>query len=136
MGGGTVARLPDEVARAGALRPLVITDTERDVKMIMLDAHFTPSVAIVDYELTLSMPPALTAHVGLDTLTHGIEAYVSRKASLLTDALALSCVSLCALPATGGRQPQRLGSARAGMAAAASKVASLSPTAACAWCTA
>ena len=59
----------------------VITDTARDVKMMMLDRHLLPTVALVDYELTLSMPPALTAHVGVDTLTHGIEAYVSRKAT-------------------------------------------------------
>jgi alcohol dehydrogenase class IV len=42
------------------------------------------------------MPPSLTAHVGVDTLTHGIEAYVSRKAAALTDSLALTCVSLVA----------------------------------------
>jgi alcohol dehydrogenase len=54
----------------------VITDTARDVKMMMLDRHFMPTVALVDFELTLSMPATLTAHVGVDTLTHGIEAYV------------------------------------------------------------
>jgi len=74
----------------------VITDTTRDVKMMMLDRHFLPTVALVDFELTLSMPPALTAHVGVDTLTHGIEAYVSRKATALTDPLALTCIRLVA----------------------------------------
>lgn len=74
----------------------VITDTTRDVKMMMLDRHLLPTVALVDYELTLSMPPALTAHVGVDTLTHGIEAYVSRKATALTDPLALQCIALVA----------------------------------------
>ncbi len=74
----------------------VITDTARDVKMMMLDRHLLPTVALVDYELSLSMPPALTAHVGVDTLTHGIEAYVSRKATPLTDPLALTCISLVA----------------------------------------
>ena len=74
----------------------VITDTARDVKMMMLDRHFLPTVALVDFELTLSMPPALTAHVGVDTLTHGIEAYVSRKATALTDPLALTCIRLVA----------------------------------------
>jgi len=74
----------------------VITDTARDVKMMMLDRHLLPTVALVDYELTLSMPPALTAHVGVDTLTHGIEAYVSRKATALTDPLALTCIRLVA----------------------------------------
>ena len=74
----------------------VITDTTRDVKMMMLDRHFVPTVALVDFELTLSMPAALTAHVGVDTLTHGIEAYVSRKATALTDSLALQCIALAA----------------------------------------
>jgi alcohol dehydrogenase len=75
----------------------VITDTERDVKMMILDQHLLPVVALVDYELTLSMPAPLTAHVGVDTLTHGIEAYVSRKASEMTDPVALSCIRLAAI---------------------------------------
>jgi alcohol dehydrogenase class IV len=70
----------------------VITDTANDVKMMMLDAHLVPAVALVDYELTLSMPATLTAAVGVDTLTHGIEAYVSRLASPLTDPIALACI--------------------------------------------
>lgn len=74
----------------------VITDTERDVKMMILDQHLLPVVALVDYELTLSMPAPLTAHVGVDTLTHGIEAYVSRKAGEMTDPIALSCIRLAA----------------------------------------
>ncbi|MFO1045703.1 MAG: iron-containing alcohol dehydrogenase [Planctomycetaceae bacterium] len=70
----------------------IITDTDRDVKMMILSVNLLPQVALVDYELTLSMPPALTAAVGVDTLTHGIEAYVSRKAHATTDPLALSCI--------------------------------------------
>jgi alcohol dehydrogenase class IV len=61
--------------------------------MMILDAKLMPAVAIVDYELTMSMPKPLTAHVGVDALTHGIEAYVSRKANPLTDPVALSCVT-------------------------------------------
>lgn len=74
----------------------VITDTERDVKMMMLDAHLLPRVALVDYKLTMTMPPALTAAVGVDTLTHAIEAYVSRKANAMTDPIALSSMRLVA----------------------------------------
>lgn len=74
----------------------VITDVAHGVKMMMLSAPLLPRAAVVDFELTLSMPPALTAAVGVDTLTHGIEAYVSRKANPLSDPLALQCVSLCA----------------------------------------
>lgn len=97
----------------------VITDTARDVKMMMLDRHLLPAVALVDYELTLSMPPALTAHVGVDTLTHGIEACVSRKATALTDPLALTCIRLVAEHLeTAWREP-RNHAAREGMMLAA-----------------
>ena len=97
----------------------VITDTTRDVKMMMLDRHFLPTVALVDFELTLSMPPALTAHVGVDTLTHGIEAYVSSKATPLTDPLALTCIRLVAEHLeTAWREPANR-AAREGMMLAA-----------------
>jgi alcohol dehydrogenase class IV len=76
-----------------ATKVAVITDTTRNVKMMILDAKLMPTAAIVDYELTYSMPKPLTAHVGVDALTHGIEAYVSRKANALTDPVALSCIT-------------------------------------------
>jgi alcohol dehydrogenase class IV len=97
----------------------VITDTARDVKMMMLDQHFLPTVALVDFELTLSMPASLTAHVGVDTLTHGIEAYVSRKATALSDPLALQCIALVAQHLeTAWREPGNR-AAREGMMLAA-----------------
>lgn len=74
----------------------VITDSETDVKMMIFDDLLLPEVALIDYELTLTMPAGLTAHVGIDTLTHGIEAYVSKKSCPMTDALALSCIRLVA----------------------------------------
>jgi alcohol dehydrogenase class IV len=80
-----------------ATKVAVITDTTRGVKMMMLSAPLLPRAAIVDYQLTLSMPKGLTAAVGVDTLTHGIEAYVSRKANNFTDPLALKCIELTAL---------------------------------------
>ncbi|MFH0962950.1 MAG: iron-containing alcohol dehydrogenase [Planctomycetota bacterium] len=73
-------------------RVCIITDTERNVKMLLIDPHLMPTVAIVDPELTYSMPPALTAGTGVDALTHAIEAYVSVKHQPITDALALSAV--------------------------------------------
>ena len=76
-----------------ATKVAVITDTTRNVKMMILDAKLMPTAAVVDYELTFSMPKPLTAHVGVDALTHGIEAYVSRKANPLTDPVALSCIT-------------------------------------------
>lgn len=102
-----------------ATKVAVITNTARNVKMMMLDAHLMPHAAFVDFELSLSMPPALTAHVGVDTLTHGIEAYVSRKANPLTDPLALSCIQLCASHLRNAwREPDNR-IARQGMAIAA-----------------
>jgi alcohol dehydrogenase len=97
----------------------VITDTEHDEKLMILDGHLVPTVAIVDFELSATMPPSLTAFVGIDTLTHGIEAYVSTLANPLTDAFALSCVQL-----VGERLEQAWANpddmeARAGMAMAA-----------------
>jgi alcohol dehydrogenase class IV len=76
-----------------ATKVAVITDTDRNVKMMILDSKLMPAVAIVDYELTVSMSKPLTAHVGVDALTHGIEAFVSRKANPLTDPIAASCVA-------------------------------------------
>jgi len=77
-----------------ATKVAVITDTERQVKMMIYDPKILPRVAIVDYELSLTMPAALTAYVGVDPLVHGIEAFVSRKANGMTDPLALSCIQL------------------------------------------
>ncbi|RVT43464.1 iron-containing alcohol dehydrogenase [Sphingobium algorifonticola] len=79
-----------------ATKVAVITDTQRQVKMLLLDPFVMPTVAIVDYELTLSMPASLTAFVGIDTLTHGIEAYVSRRSTPISDLFALECVRLVA----------------------------------------
>ncbi|MFV1996362.1 MAG: iron-containing alcohol dehydrogenase [Verrucomicrobiales bacterium] len=74
----------------------VITDTQRDVKMMMLDVYLLAKIALVDYEITMSMPATLTAHVGMDTFTHGLEAYVSKKANPISDPIALSCMKLVA----------------------------------------
>jgi alcohol dehydrogenase class IV len=77
-------------------RVMVITDTERDVKMMFASRHCLCAAAIVDPALTLSMPRGLTAAVGVDALTHAIEAYVSRRAQPMTDLLALSAIRLIA----------------------------------------
>ena len=97
----------------------VITDTERDVKMMLLSVNLLPSVTLVDYELTLTMPAGLTAAVGVDTLTHGIEAYVSRKAHGMTDPLALSCIELVARHLRAAYREPNNREARAGMMLAA-----------------
>ncbi len=102
-----------------ATRVAIITDTERDVKMMLLDQHLLARVALVDFELSMSMPRSLTANVGIDTLTHGIEAYVSRRANALTDPIALACVRLVAENLeTAFLQPQHRLAREAMMAAA------------------
>jgi len=85
----TTAGTGAEVSKA-----VVIGDTERNVKMMMLDLNLMADVALVDYELTMSCPPSLTANVGVDTLVHAVEAYVSVKANPMTDPFALSSIRL------------------------------------------
>lgn len=72
----------------------IITDEQSDEKMLCVGAGFMPVAALVDYELTLSLPPRVTADTGIDALTHAIEAYVSKKANLFSDAQALAAMRL------------------------------------------
>ena len=72
-----------------ATRATVITDTKRDIKMAIYDDILMPRVALVDYRLTMTMPRDLTAHVGIDSLVHAVEAYVSRLANSFSDLYAL-----------------------------------------------
>lgn len=72
----------------------IITDTERQVKMAIVDWHVTPTVAINDPELMKSMSPSLTAATGMDALTHAVEAYVSVNATPLTDCTAVKAIEL------------------------------------------
>jgi len=72
----------------------IITDTERHVKMAIVDWHVTPNVSINDPELMVSMPVSLTAATGMDALTHAVEAYVSTIATPVTDSAALKAIEL------------------------------------------
>jgi acetaldehyde dehydrogenase/alcohol dehydrogenase len=72
----------------------VITDKEKNVKYPLADYALTPTVAIVDPELAMTMPPSVTADTGLDVLTHAIEAYVSVCATDYTNPLALQAIKL------------------------------------------
>jgi alcohol dehydrogenase class IV len=67
----------------------VVTDTRRDVKMLLKGDALLPALAVIDYTLTRTVPPPVTAATGMDALTHAVEAYTSRKANAFTDALAL-----------------------------------------------
>lgn len=70
----------------------VITDSETDEKMLIAGAPLVPNAAIVDFELTISMPARLTADTGTDSLTHAIEAHVSRKANAFADPFAMAAM--------------------------------------------
>jgi len=74
----------------------IITDTTRDVKMLIASPHIIPRVALVDPLMTLTMPQGITAATGLDALTHAIEAYISAKAQPITDTLALQAIRVIA----------------------------------------
>lgn len=67
----------------------VITNYENGIKYPLADFNITSDIAIVDHELTYSMPAKLCAHTGMDAMTHCLEVYVSTAASLFTDADAL-----------------------------------------------
>jgi alcohol dehydrogenase class IV len=77
-------------------RVTVITDERSDEKMLCMGKGFVPVAALVDYELTLTVPPRTTADTAIDSLTHAIEAYVSRKANPFTDAQAIQAMGLIA----------------------------------------
>jgi len=70
----------------------VISDSATEEKMLVAGAPLVPTAAVVDFELTMSMPRRLTADTGTDSLTHAIEAYVSRRANSFSDAMALSAM--------------------------------------------
>jgi alcohol dehydrogenase class IV len=74
----------------------VITDTERDEKMLIAGLAALPLAALVDYELTYSVPARTTADTGIDSLTHALEAYVSKRANPYSDTMARRAMALIA----------------------------------------
>ena len=70
----------------------IITDTKKDIKMLLKGDYLIPNLAIVDYELGMTAPKSVTAATGLDALTHAVEAYTSKKATVMTDTLAVSAI--------------------------------------------
>jgi len=110
----------------------VITDTERDEKMLIAGLGALPLAALVDYELTYSVPARTTADTGVDSLTHALEAFVSKRANPVSDALALSAMGLIganirtayAEPRNAAaREAMMLGATEAGLAFSNSSVA-------------
>lgn len=110
----------------------VITDTEKNEKMLIAGLGAVPAAAIVDWRLTLSVPQRITADTGIDSLTHALEGFVSKRNNPHADALALAAMALIApnLRAVyanpndeAAREKMMLGATQAGMAFSASSVA-------------
>ena len=115
-----------------ATRFTVITDTERGEKMLIAGMGALPLAAVVDYELTFSVPKRTTADTGVDSLTHALEAYVSRRANPYSDTQALAAMKLIganlrtayAEPRNAAaREAMMLGAMQAGIAFTNSSVA-------------
>lgn len=115
-----------------ATRFTVITDTETDEKMLIAGLGALPLAALVDYELTFTLPPRTTADTGIDSLTHALEAYVSKRANPQSDTWALSAMRLighnlrtaCHEPGNArAREAMMLGALQAGLAFSNSSVA-------------
>lgn len=115
-----------------ATRFTIITDESNDEKMLCVGLAYLPTLAIVDYELTLTKPLRLTADTGIDALTHAIEAYVSRLANPFSDNMALAAMRAiwpnlrraCQEPGDrNAREAMMLGSLQAGIAFSNASVA-------------
>ena len=113
-------------------RVTIISDEITDEKMMCLGIGFMPTVALVDYELSISVPARTTADTGIDAMTHAIEAYVSKKASAYTDTQAIAAMKLIGpnlrkVYHNGGdrdaREQMMLGSTLAGVAFSNASVA-------------
>ncbi|WP_231687887.1 iron-containing alcohol dehydrogenase [Bacillus sp. FJAT-27251] len=77
-----------------ATKVMVITNTDTNLKMNPGHPDLIPDAAILDAQLTLSLPRTFTAYTGLDALTHAIEAYVSTRATRMTDFFALEAIRM------------------------------------------
>ena len=100
----------------------VITDTEKNRKMVCVDVHDIPVVAVVDPDMMSSMPKGLTAATGMDALTHAIEGYITKGAWELSDMFHLKAIEIIAKNLRGavdntpeGREGMALGQYVAGM---------------------
>lgn len=115
-----------------ATRVTIVTDEANDEKMLCAGLAYLPTLAIVDYELTLTKPLRLTADTGIDALTHAIEAYVSKLANPFSDSMAIAAMRsiwpnlrrACADPGDrAAREAMMVGSLQAGIAFSNASVA-------------
>ena len=72
----------------------VITDEKRKVKMVCVDPHDIPAVAIVDTELMSTMPKSLAAATGMDALTHAIEGYITKSRNTMSQMFSMKAINL------------------------------------------
>ena len=72
----------------------VITDEERQVKMVCVDPNDIPILAIVDSELMASMPKTLAAYTGMDALTHAVEGYITKGHNVMSDMFHMQAIKL------------------------------------------
>lgn len=100
----------------------VITDAEKNRKMVCVDVHDIPVVAFVDPDMMASMPKGLTAATGMDALTHAIEGYITKAAWELSDMFHLKAIEIISKNLRGavantpeGREGMALGQYIAGM---------------------
>ncbi len=100
----------------------VITDDEKNRKMVCVDVHDIPVVAVVDPDMMSTMPKGLTAATGMDALTHAIEGYITKGAWELSDMFHLKAIEIIARSLRGavdntpeGREGMALGQYVAGM---------------------
>ncbi|OJU12033.1 MAG: alcohol dehydrogenase, partial [Clostridiales bacterium 43-6] len=70
----------------------IITDLEKNIKMLLKGDALVPDLAILDYRFTITAPPGVTAATGMDALTHAVEAYTSRRGNPLTELYALDAI--------------------------------------------
>ena len=75
-----------------ATKYTIVTDEETEEKMLCIGLAYLPFAALVDFELSMTKPMRLTADTGIDSLTHAVEAYVSRRANVFADSFALSAM--------------------------------------------
>ena len=100
----------------------VITDEEKHRKMVCVDVHDIPVIAVIDPDMMSSMPPSLTAATGMDALTHAIEGYITKGAWELSDMFHLKAIEIISRTLRGavantpeGREGMALGQYVAGM---------------------
>ena len=77
-----------------ATRYSVITDTDRNIKMLLSTDGIIPKAAILDFTITKSLPSFMTAATGMDALTHAIESYINVNASPMTKMYSLEAIRL------------------------------------------